>query len=198
MIAPINEYDDAEASPAPPPHVWNAEPLVMRDGRRVERRAFNIQQLWDHHQEIARRKVLGENNTTIAEALHCTPQTVSNFVNSPIGKAKIAELNASADSEAVNISARIKGFAESEALSFVEDLISGRCEGASLALRARHAEAYLSRAGLGPVTRVHAVTERLTRDDIDKMKERQKAALESGVIAVGYNELPTTPFTPDT
>lgn len=160
----------------------------MRDGRFVERRSYDAKRLWAHHHEMIARKAMGETNIEIAQDMGYTPQTVSNIVNSPVGIAKIEQIVTGIDERAMDIAARMKSFALREALPFVEDLISGKLE-ASPALRARHAEIYLARVGLGPVQKTHSLNERVTKDDLEKLKDRQKAAMESGVIAVGYKEV---------
>jgi hypothetical protein len=160
----------------------------LKDGRRVRERVYNISVLQDHHREMLRRSMLGESHKDIGDSMNYTAQQVSNVVNSPVAIARSEELSARADDIAVDVSLRIKRFAETVCLGFAEDLITGRVEGASLSLRARTTENYLARAGFGAITKVHSINERVTREDMEKLKERQRAALADGAIPVKYQE----------
>jgi len=68
---------------------------------------YSITRVWEQHAEIARMLVLGVSASAIAEQLGVTPQTISNFRNSDLGKARILELQERRDKEIENISKRI-------------------------------------------------------------------------------------------
>ena len=64
------------------------------DKRRVpteERKTYDIQSLWQRNHEIINLAARGFNNVTIAEILNINPQTVSNTLNSELGKRKLSE-----------------------------------------------------------------------------------------------------------
>ena len=77
---------------------------------------------------------------------------------------------------------RIQQFAPI-AEQFLEDLITGKLEGASVALRAKYANLALARAGHGEIRNISIAHATLTKEDIEQIKARaQKAATESGII----------------
>lgn len=140
-----------------------------------ERRRYNIKELWDKHREIARQVVLGGTNVSIAEAIGCTPQTVSNVRNSPLGRAEQERLHEGRDEATRDVARRIEEFVP-QALSVLEDIITGRTPGASIALRAKVAGGHLARAGYGEVHRVQALHAHLSGSDIQAIKDRARSA----------------------
>jgi transcriptional regulator with XRE-family HTH domain len=164
----------------------------LKDRRFVEKRQYNVKQLWEAHHEMLRRLALGESNGEVARALGITPQTVSNIRNSPMGREKLNALQEGIDKDMVIISRRIEKFAP-VALDLLEGIIEGREEEASIQLRAKSAESYLGRAGYGPVHKVHSLRETLSRSDIERIKERAiNAARNAGALAVEYEEVRET------
>jgi len=84
---------------------------------------------------------------------------------------------------------RIQAFAPI-AEKFLEDLISGKLEGASTALRAKYANLALARAGFGEIKNVNILSGQLTREDIEAIKLRAtKAATDAGIIDTEFKEL---------
>jgi hypothetical protein len=84
------------------------------DGRRNPdgNQNYDIVQLWSHHNEIIRYIVAGvSSNVRIAQLVGCTPQTVSNVRNNPLAQARIAELSAQRDAEAIDIGKKIQQIA---------------------------------------------------------------------------------------
>ena len=73
---------------------------------------------------------------------------------------------------------------------FLEDLIKGDIPNASVYLRAKYANLALARAGHGEIRNVNIVHAQLTREDIERIKERaQKAAIDQGIIDGEFKEL---------
>ena len=162
-----------------------------RERRNGESRQYNIKELWDKHREIARQLVLGGTNVSIAETLNITPQTVSNVRNSPIGQAELQRLHGARDEETVNIAKRIEEFAP-VALELLEDIMTGRQPGSSVALRAKVASSHLARAGYGEVHKAHVVSQHVTRDDIERIKERAASAvaiMQENAIDASYKKV---------
>ena len=146
----------------------------------TEGRKYDIKELWDKHKEIARQLVLGGSNVSIADTIGCTPQTVSNVRNSPLGQAELARLHSGRDDETINIAKRIEEFAP-VALELLESIMTGKQSGASVALRAKVASSHLARAGYGEVQKVHALHGYVTKNDLDELKARAQGA---GVIDI--------------
>ncbi len=153
------------------------------DNRFTQRRRYNVQALWEKHHEIVRQVVMGRNNTDIASAIGCTPQTVSNVRNSPIAKEEIDRLSAGRDEAAVNIAQRIEDFAPI-ALNLIENIVRGKEPTASIGLRAKLASSQLARAGYGEVHKVQALHATLSRDDIQGIKDRARAAAQAVGISI--------------
>ncbi len=160
----------------------------LYDKRFVEKREYDIKQLWDSHQEILRLLVLGKNNQQVAEELGITPQTVSNVRNSPLARERLQELQNGRDAETTQIHKRVQQFVP-VALKLLEDIIEGKREDASIGLQARTAENYLGRAGHGTIQKIVSHSSTLSRDDIEAIKERARsAAREQGVMVVDYED----------
>jgi hypothetical protein len=164
--------------------------VEFRDRRFVIQRHYEAKQLWDHHNEMIRRSILGQSNIEIAAAMGMTPQQVSNVLNSTLAREKAAALGAEADERVVDIAERIRAFTP-RALTVLEEIIEGKgeFEGASAALRGKHAEQYVARGGYGAIQKVHSMSLHATREDIESFKQRQReSAIDQGVIAVNYTE----------
>jgi hypothetical protein len=165
-----------------------SEDKYLVDRRFVRERQYNVKSLWDHHQQMLRLIALGRSNVEIAEAMDCTPQSVSNLRNSPVAKVKLEQLKRTLDEEAVDIGTRIQEFAP-VALRLLEDVISGRDPDASISLRAKYASLHLSRAGFGEVKKVASINTHLTRDDIEDIKRRAvDAANDAGLLVSSDDE----------
>ncbi len=75
---------------------------------------YSAKKLWDHHRQICRLLIASNGkytNKEIAEMVGCSPQTVSNVRNSPLGMAKINTLHEESDRKAVEISKQVKEIA---------------------------------------------------------------------------------------
>jgi hypothetical protein len=80
---------------------------------------YDITKLWFHHNEIIRLAVAGvKSGVEIARLVGCTPQTVSNVLNSDLARARIEELTMLRDAEAIDIGKRI-----AEALPLAVDVL---------------------------------------------------------------------------
>ena len=145
------------------------------DERFVEngRRKYNVQAIWERHQEMIRQIVVGRTNVEIAGTIGCTPQTVSNLRNSPVAKLEIDRLSMQCDASVTDLSQRIEEFAP-VALNLIENIIRGTMQDASLSLRAKLANSHLARAGYGEVHKVQSLHAHLSRGDIEGIKERAR------------------------
>ena len=137
------------------------------------RKVFRVSKIWELHDEIARRILLGQKSKIIAEALSCSVQTVSNVRNSPIIQDKLAIMRGARDAYTVDIARDIQEFAP-EALKVLKQIVGGKGIGASAspALRAKEANNWLDRAGHGAVKKEAVVHRHLTSEEIEAIKER--------------------------
>ena len=72
------------------------------DKRRVEqgdRKTYNIQQLWQRTHEIIALTLLGVKEVDVAKSLNIHPQTVSNTINSDLGRKKLSEMRQERDKD---------------------------------------------------------------------------------------------------
>jgi hypothetical protein len=162
----------------------------FKDTERLDRRftlpkaerTFRIGQLWDTHHEILRRLSLGEKGSVIAEDLGVSKAMVSYTKNSKLGEDRLGILRGAMDAETIDLGIRINKFAP-KALELLEDVVEGKFEDASIALRARYADRHLDRAGYSPVKKMAVASASLTREDIEGIKKRAKeSAKRSGVV----------------
>jgi hypothetical protein len=137
------------------------------------RKGFRVSKVWELHEEISRRLVLGEKATKVAEDLGCTPATVSNVRNSPIIQDRMAIMKGARDAKTVDIARDIQEFAP-KALELLKDIVLGKGLGAnaSASLRAKEANGFLDRAGFAPVRREQHMHAHLSSEDIDAIKQR--------------------------
>lgn len=157
--------------------------------RVTPKKGFRVGKVWELHDEISRRLLLGQKNTVIAEALRCTTATVSNVRNSPIIQDKLSLMKGARDAYTVDIARDIQEFAPT-ALKVLKDIVEGRGIGAnaSPALRAKEAGHFLDRAGYVPIRKEQHVHAHLTSDEIEQIKQR---ALSSNgpVINAEFSEV---------
>lgn len=148
------------------------------------RRKYNITHMWQHHHEILRLVLLGHKPADIAQLLGVTPQTVSNTVNSPLGRAKLALMRAERDQNSVNVAAVIKDL-QGNALDVVAEFVDpekGKNKDDRLRLKA--AFDLLDRGGHAApkviqAQHMHAV---IQPQDMVEIKRRSDAARQAGLI----------------
>jgi hypothetical protein len=149
------------------------------------KKTWQVTKIWELHDEIKRRILLGQKNTVIAEALACSPQTVSNVRNSDVIQDQLAIMRGARDAATVDIARDIQEFAP-KALELLKDVVNGDKAGAnaSISLRAKEANNFLDRAGHSAVKKhdVRGMTALLTIDDIERIKKRALEA-QSPIIA---------------
>lgn len=99
----------------------------LREDRRRSDRATRVQYdpvaLNQRHQEIINLAALGIPNTVIAEALCVHPATVSNAVNSTLGKEKLALIRGARDADTVDIAKKMQEMIP-KALEVYEKILS--------------------------------------------------------------------------
>lgn len=136
-------------------------------------RKYVAEELWEIHQEIIRRLVLGQKAKEIARDLQITSQTVSNIRNSPIAQRRILSLQAARDESVIDITNRIKSMAPL-AQQVLEDTMM--CPAVADSIRVEIAKDMLDRAGYSPVRKTASMNVGvLTNDDLERFKDRAKA-----------------------
>lgn len=154
----------------------------LSDQRYAIQRKYEVKHLREMHEEICRLLILGFNNQQIAAKVGTTAQMVSNTRNSELGRKRIAELSGQRDADAVQMRKRIDEFADISQ-DLLEDIIAGKYEEASLAMRAKYADRHLSRAGHGTISKNVGISAHLSGEQIEEIKANAiKAARDGGHI----------------
>jgi predicted transcriptional regulator len=79
------------------------------DDRRSDRcHTYDIKQLWQRSHEILGLALQGMKQVEIAKILNISPVTVSNTLNSTLGKEKLAGMRAARDEEYIDINEKVK------------------------------------------------------------------------------------------
>jgi len=159
------------------------------DARCTPERKLDLKSMRNIHHEMLRRSLLGSNNSEIAEELGVTPQTVCNTLNSTMVRQKTQELQELMYGETIDIAQRIQAFAPL-ALEYLEEIIAGKHQEVSHALRAKYASLHLGRAGYGEIKKNVNLNSTLKREEIEGIKTRAIAAAKaSGMIDADYSEV---------
>ena len=163
--------------------------LEPGDARRVddplERKTYDVKQMWQRTHEIVNLAVRGFKQVQIAEILDIHPQTVCNTLNSTLGMEKLSELRESRDEEAKKVGEKIRILTD-KALNTYNKLMDDDIISADPKVAKAAADSVvLELSGLRVPTRVqsHHVSTVLTAEELEVFKERGiKAARESGLI----------------
>jgi len=159
------------------------------DARRVdptERKNYNIKQLWQRNHEIINLAVQGWKADAIAMILNITPVTVSNTLNSDLGKAKLSEMRFENDEEVKKTTERIRILTD-RALDTYDEIFNSEDEIMSLKDRGHFAETFIKDvSGLRAPIRVdqRSLHVSMTKEELDKIKSRGIEAMrEAGMLA---------------
>jgi predicted transcriptional regulator len=146
-----------------------------------ERKTHNIIQLWQRSHEILRMALIGMKETEIAKVLGVTPATVSNTVNSDLGREKLSLLRKERDGDAMDVVKEVSKLFP-KALKIYESLL----EGNGTKLQKETADTLLMDiGGHRAPTRVQSESAHmhLTPADIEEFKKRGLAAAKaSGML----------------
>lgn len=150
------------------------DPLRAIDRREKpeERKTFEVSKIWEQHEEIIRRLLVGQKASQIAEDMSVSRAMVSYVRKSRVVQDRLAELKAERDSEAIDMAKYIKKKAP-EALRLLEKIIDGDID-APTTVRAREANNWLDRAGYAPVRNIQAqhIHGHFTSDEIEDLKRQ--------------------------
>jgi len=137
---------------------------------------WQISEMWDNHHEIARRLVLGQSGKDIAEAMGCSPATISNVRNSPVVKDKLSIMRAARDAGTVDLAREIADLAPLAIQRIKEVLEAGSVLGkeASASVILKEANGLLDREMGKAIQRVdtRGVHAHLSMEDLDRIKQR--------------------------
>ena len=110
---------------------------------------WDPRELNERHEEILRLAFTGMRHDQIAIELSMSARHVRDLLDSRIGQAKLADLQAKADVDAIDVSREIQDAAK-EAMMHLREVVRGKVE-VSEAVRVKAAMDILDRAGHAPV-----------------------------------------------
>ena len=141
-------------------------------------KSYDIQRLWGQQKEILRLVASGlYNNKEVAEMVGVTPQTISNIINSALGKQTLEILEGAADADTVDLMVKIRSLAPI-ALAVQENIMLD--EETPIGLKNKVSEQMLHKAGYVPVQKSISLNANigLTGDDIEAIKKRAEELQE--------------------
>lgn len=158
------------------------------DRRRVpedERKTYEAKALWQRHHEIVNLAARGYKQVEIARILNIDPQTVSNILNSQLGKYKLSEIRQERDEETKLIVEKVRVLTE-QALNIYQKIFDNENGAATIKDQKDVADTVvLELSGLRVPTRIqsNSVSTVLSAAELEEFKQRGiRAARESGLV----------------
>lgn len=155
--------------------------------RKPGRKSYDVKRLWQHNHEIINLSVLGLKNSQIASLLGVTEMTVSNTLNSTLGKEKVSLMRGARDAETFDAAKKIQVLAQKALMLYEQILDSEGEDSAPLGMKvnvSKHVVKDLS--GLAVPTRIEGrfTHAHLTLEEIEELKRRgREAASQCGLLA---------------
>lgn len=146
-------------------------------------RQWQPKQLSERHHNILRLHLLGYSNTDIADKMGCTTVTVSQTINSNIGREHTQMMRSELDKATFDSAKRIKLMAP-KAIDVIEEALTNSDIPFSVRLKA--AQDALDRAGFGAVKKmdVQSTTVSLTPSDLNNLKQNALLRANENCIEV--------------
>jgi FixJ family two-component response regulator len=157
--------------------------------RNPDRKTYDVKQLWQRSHEILGMALTGMKNVEIAQILNISEATVSNTLNSSLGRQKLSSMRRDKDQEYKKINERVLELTH-KALNIYEDIFDGQA--ADIELKKQAADTVtLEIAGMRAPVKTESKTlhAHATLEEIEEFKKRGiEAARESGLLAVVEGE----------
>lgn len=160
-----------------------------RDLRRADpsdRRTHDIKQLWQRSHEIINLAACGMSNVDIAKVLDITPATVSNTLNSELGRKKLSSLRSERDDEAGKMSKEINALV-TKAIQVYHEIFDAPTDQVNYRLKKETADTVtLDIAGHRAPTKIDSRSVHFTAslEEIEEFKKRGiEAARAAGLLA---------------
>ena len=145
-----------------------------------ERKTYDIKQLWQRNHEILRMALIGMKAPQIADILMIHPQTVSNTINSELGRKKLSVMRSDRDEDIVNIAKDVAKMYPA-ALQTYKDILNGTCK--SKLMKETADTLVMDIGGHRAALKTESAALHLTLSDIEEFKKRGlKAAKASGMV----------------
>jgi len=142
---------------------------------RGKHKHVNLQVLWEHHKEIARRLLLGERQFEICKAINVSPSWLSIITTSPAFIKYLDSLRARTEIGIVDVRKEITAGAK-DSIVVLRNLLKSTNE----QIQAKVAMDLLDRDGYAPakVVAVSSTTVHLDGNRIQELKEQRQKMLE--------------------
>lgn len=150
-----------------------------------ERKTYEAKALWQRHHEIVNLTAQGYKQVEVARILNIDPQTVSNVLNSGLGKYKLSEIRQDRDEETKLVVEKVRVLTE-QALNIYQNILDNENGAATIKDQKDVADTVvLELSGLRVPTRIqsNSISTILSAAELEEFKQRGiKAARESGLV----------------
>ncbi len=155
-----------------------------------ERKSPDIKALWQSNHEIINLAARGFKQVEIAEIMSITPATVSNTLNSELGKKKLSEIRLERDEDTKKFSEKVRVLTN-KAINVYHEIFDN--EGGEATLKDRKGVAdtvVLELSGLRVPTRVDSrhISTVLTAEELKAFKKRGTQAVADSKLAIDIEE----------
>jgi len=152
-------------------------------------RSFDLKKLWSRQKEIINLDSLGYKGVDIARMLDVTPLTVSNALNSTLGKVEVVRTREERDAEYETLREDVLELTKKSLIKY-EEILAGEAEVTKMQKDTADT-VVLELSGLRAPTRIdsRSVSMHLTNAEIEEFKQRGiEAARESGRLVTVEGE----------
>ena len=146
-----------------------------------ERKTYDIKQLWQRNHEILRMALIGMKAPQIADVLGIHVQTISNTINSELGRKKLSVMRLERDEDIVDIAKDVAKMYPA-ALKTYKDILAGTCK--SKLMKETADTLVMDIGGHRAALKTESAALHLTLSDIEEFKKRGLAAAKASGMVV--------------
>ena len=147
-----------------------------------ERKSHDIKQLWQRSHEILRLALIMPKHKEIARTLGISEATVSNTLNSELGRKKLSKLRLARDNETIDVARRVAELLP-KAIDTYEKILDGDPTVTKM-MKETADTISMDLGGFRTPTKTQTANLYMTPDELVKFKERGKAAARSAGLIV--------------
>lgn len=145
-----------------------------------QRKTYDIKQLWQRNHEILRMALIGMKAPQIADVLGITAATVSNTINSELGRNKLSVMRQERDEKIVDV-AKEAARMHPQCMKVYNDILNGTCK--SKLMKETADTVVMDIGGNRAALKTESAALHLTLSDIEEFKKRGlEAAKASGMV----------------
>ena len=151
-----------------------------------ESKTYDIKQLWQRNHEILRMALIGMKAPQIADILMIHPQTVSNTINSELGRKKLSVMRSDRD-EGIIDAAKEAAKMHPQCMKVYNDILNGVCK--SKLMKDTADTLVMDIGGHRAALKTESAALHLTLSDIEDFKKRGLAAARASGMVVEVEEI---------